>query len=77
MCGSLQERLSGCISLCIRPAESCGAMINQQMHMVDIDLIYIHDVNAGNVLEVQIEVWRSVDVLMSEINLIYLQHLER
>ena len=49
-------------------------MINQQM--VDIDLIYIHDVNTGNVLEVQIEVWRSVDVLMSEINLIYLQHLQ-
>ena len=41
--------------------------------MVDIDLIYIHDVNTGNV---QIEVWRSAHVLMSEINLIYLQHLE-
>ena len=32
-------------------------MINQQM--VDIDLIYIHDVNTGNVLEVQIEGKRS------------------
>ena len=38
--------------------------------------IYIHDVNQGNVLEVQIEVRRSADVVMSEINLIYLQHLE-
>ena len=44
--------------------------------MMDIDLIYIHGVNTGNVLEVQIEVWRSADLLMSEINLIYLQHLE-
>ena len=42
--------------------------------MMDIDLI--HDVNAGNVLEVQIEVWRSADLLMSEIIFIYLQHLE-
>ena len=49
-------------------------MINQQM--VDKDLIYIHDVNTGNVLEAQMEGWRSADVLMSEINLIYLQHLE-
>ena len=49
-------------------------MINQQM--VDRNLIYIHDVNAGNVLEVQIEDKRSADILMSEINLIYLQHLE-
>ena len=32
-------------------------MINQQM--VDRNLIYIHDVNAGNVLEVQIEGKRS------------------
>ena len=69
-----QDRLSGCKSLYIRPAESCGSMINQQM--VDKDLIYIHNVNTGNVLEVQIEGWRSADVLMSEINLIYLQHLE-
>ena len=44
--------------------------------MMDIDLIYIHDVNAGNVLEVKFEGWRSADVLMSEINLIYLQYLE-
>ena len=49
-------------------------MINQQM--VDRNLIYIHDVNAGNVLEVQIEGKRSADILMSEINLIYLQHFE-
>ena len=44
--------------------------------MVDRNLIYIHDVNAGNVLEVQIEGKRSADILMSEINLIYLQHFE-
>ena len=49
-------------------------MINQQM--VDIDVIYIHDVNTGNVLEVQIIGWRSADVLLSEINLIYLQYFE-
>ena len=74
MCGSLQDRLSGCIRLYIRPAESCGSIINQQM--VDRDLIYILYVNTGNVLEVQIVGKRSEDVLMSEINLIYLQHLE-
>ena len=44
--------------------------------MVDRNLIYIHDVNAGNVLEVQIEGKRSADVLLSEINLIYVQYLE-
>ena len=38
--------------------------------------IYIYDVNQGNVLEVQIEVWRSADILLSETNLIYLQHFE-
>ena len=40
-----------------RACSLCGSMINQQM--VDRNLIYIHDVNAGNVLEVQIEGKRS------------------
>ena len=44
--------------------------------MIDTNLIYIHDVNTGNVLEVQIEGKRSADVLLSEINLIYVQYLE-
>ena len=44
--------------------------------MMDRNLIYIHDFKAGSVLEVQIEGKRSADILMSEINLIYLQHLE-
>ena len=43
---------------------------------MEIDLIHLHDFNKGNVLEVQIEVWRSADILLSETNLIYLQHLE-
>ena len=44
--------------------------------MIDTNLIYIHDVNTGNVLEVQIEGKRSADVLLSEINLIYVQYLD-
>ena len=44
--------------------------------MMDTNLIYIHDVNRGNVLEVQIEGKRSADVLLSEINLIHVQYLE-
>ena len=39
-------------------------------------LIYIHDVTTENVLEVQIESKRSADVLLSAINLIYVQYLE-
>ena len=38
--------------------------------------IYIRDVNTGDVLEVPIEGWRSADVLLSEINLTYLQYLK-
>ena len=44
--------------------------------MMGTNLIYIHDVTTGNEFEVQIEGKRSADVLLSEINLIYVQYRE-